>query len=248
MNRLTQHFAALGIIRPSASPAVVVQPLEGESHYAIARYCPFDLSPGWLPATLEDSIRSIRFEAITFYGRHRALLPALVEARHFNSLMMRDDRPPMRWATVAWIDNGTEEVTQVFARVVTPLRYVVWDPIAPADWTPRTLLDPPCWSWTDEVRRPVLKFSASLDKAALRAAKSNSRFRKRKKDRYGIGARWSIVLAFEAEPVMSLLQLDFGAGRGVSSLHRCSRFHVVDPTWPLAAETLALVKGGASNG
>ncbi len=107
-------------------------------------------------------------------------------------------------------------------------------------------MDPPCWSWADESRRLSLKYFASLDKAALRAARSNSRFRRRKKDRYGIGARWSIVLAFEDEPVMSHLQLDFGAGRGVSSSHRCVRFHVVDPTWPLAAETLAVVKGGAA--
>ena len=246
MNRMLQHFAA--ITQPQAQP-----PLPGESCYRVAHFTPFDFAPNWRPANVEDSLRDADIDAsfVEFAGRHREFLAALVEAREFNSLMIRGDRAPERWATVAHIDTGSQSLAEMFARVVTPLRYLTREILAPDDWTPKTLLDAPCWKWSDEVASrwsDKCKFT-TLDKAATRVATLNRKFRKCKRDRQkgGVGAHWNVVLAMEAEPITSGVFLDFSGIRGTVASHEYNRVHCVDASWPLSAAVLAIVKGGARN-
>jgi hypothetical protein len=54
------------------------------------------------------------------------------------------------------------------------------------------------------------------------------------------------VVAIEAEPIISSVFLDFSGSRGTTASHECNRFHVVDATWPLVPDTLAMAKGGAA--
>jgi hypothetical protein len=250
LNRLLNHFAA--IAAPQAPP-----PLPGESCYRVAHFTPFDFAPHWRPTNVEDSIRDTDLDVsfVEYAGRHRDFLAALVEAREFNSLMIQHDKSmslqsPARWATVAYIDTGSQTLAEHFARVVCPLRYFIREILAPSDWTPRTLLDAPCWKWSDEVSsRWSDKCSfTTLDKAAMRVAKLNRRFRKCKRDRQkgGVGAHWNIVIAMEAEPIISSVFLDCSGSRGTSASHECNRFHVVDASWPLGPATVAAVKGGAA--
>ena len=226
MNRLAQFFPA-----PTRKPETArPEPAKGFDHFAIGLINRFKLKRPWTP---RNAVR-------------RGIEVDVVLSKDFNEKRIdsNDIETDCQWALLAWKDGGYERLRFDVARQIAPFTYRTHRMLPQPNFRPSSVLDVPAATWTDTSGLSLKDQYATVEEAVQAAAKANRGWRPNGK-RKSLGLpMWTVVLAFENEEVDEHGAISCAGGLGSLVTTTSTRFHVVDQSWPMSPETLAIVKGG----
>jgi hypothetical protein len=244
LNRLAQFFPA-----PTRKPETArPEPAKGFDHFAIGLINRFKLKRPWTPRNSEDAPTAVRYKDITWHSRRElsGVADALRWVKDFNEKRIdsNDIETDCQWALLAWKDGGYERLRFDVARQIAPFTYRTHRMLPQPNFRPSSVLDVPAATWTDTSGLSLKDQYATVEEAVQAAAKANRGWRPNGK-RKSLGLpMWTVVLAFENEEVDEHGAISCAGGLGSLVTTTSTRFHVVDQSWPMSPETLAIVKGG----